>query len=102
MFQPGQVRILGAGLKPDGRVTAGLDSDSTQKWINQEDQLFAGDMITKIFFLAKIIHRIGARNLRQEKSFLENPGRYRVSFIFRAIGGAVSHTPLDLRFRSPP
>jgi hypothetical protein len=31
MLQPGLVRIPGAGLKPGGRMTAGLGSDSTPK-----------------------------------------------------------------------
>jgi hypothetical protein len=32
----------------------------------------ADGMIAKVFFLMKIIHRIGIRNLRQEKSLREN------------------------------
>jgi hypothetical protein len=32
----------------------------------------AGSMIAKIFFLAKIIHRIGTRSLRDKKSFPES------------------------------
>jgi hypothetical protein len=44
----------------------------------------AGGMIVKTFFLAKIIHRIGTRNLRQKKSLPENLAGYRVFFTLRA------------------
>jgi hypothetical protein len=41
--------------------------------------LSVGDMIAKIFFLMKIIHRIGIRSLRQEKGLRENLAGYRIS-----------------------
>jgi hypothetical protein len=40
-------------------------------------------MIAKTFFLAKIIHRIGTRNIRQEKSLLENQVEKRTLFVLR-------------------
>jgi hypothetical protein len=46
----------------------------------------AGGMIMKIFFLMKIIHRIGILSFRQEKSFHENPAGYRIFFTLRQLG----------------
>jgi hypothetical protein len=42
-------------------------------------------MIAKTFFLAKIIHRIGARIIRQEKSLLENKVENQTFFVLGAI-----------------
>jgi len=50
-------------------------------------------MITKTFFLAKIIHRIRTRNLRQEKTLRENPVDNGIFFVLRAIRGRVLHKP---------
>jgi hypothetical protein len=50
-----------------------------------------GELITKIFFLAKKIHHIGTRSLRQKKSLPENLVRYRASFTLRAARRAVLH-----------
>jgi hypothetical protein len=44
-------------------------------------------MITKTLFLAKIIHRIGAQNLRDKKSLRETTAEYRTFFAFRAACG---------------
>jgi hypothetical protein len=46
-----------------------------------------GFMIAKTFFLAKIIHRISTRNLRQEKSLHENLFAYRTFSALRQPGG---------------
>jgi hypothetical protein len=43
--------------------------------INRENEPDGGLMIAKTFFLAKIIHRIGTKNLRDKKSLRENLGR---------------------------
>jgi hypothetical protein len=41
-------------------------------------------MIAKTFFLAKIIHRIGTRSIRQKKSLLENQAENRTFFVPQA------------------
>jgi hypothetical protein len=46
----------------------------------------ADGMIAKTFFLTKIIHRIGTRSLRQEKSLRENLAGYRIFFTLRQPG----------------
>jgi hypothetical protein len=51
----------------------------------------AGGMIAKTFFLAKIIHRILTRILRDKKSLRENLAGYRAFFALRAARRAVSH-----------
>jgi hypothetical protein len=44
----------------------------------------AGGMIAKTFFLAKIIHRILTRILRDKKSLRENLAGYWIFFALRA------------------
>jgi hypothetical protein len=47
-------------------------------------------MIAKTFFLVKIIHRIGAKNLRGKKGLRESLAAYRAFFALQATrGGAV-------------
>jgi hypothetical protein len=43
----------------------------------------AGFMIAKAFFLAKIIHRIGALSFHGEKSLLESFVKYSIFFTLR-------------------
>jgi hypothetical protein len=57
-----------------------------QKGINKENEPAAGFMITKTFFLVKIIHRISAQNLRGKKSLRENRASYRAFSAFQAEG----------------
>jgi hypothetical protein len=47
-------------------------------------------MIAKTFFLMKIIHRIGIRSFRQEKSLRENLAGYRIFFTLRQLGRQLS------------
>jgi hypothetical protein len=42
-------------------------------------------MITKTLFLAKEIHRIGTRSIRDKKSLLETLAEYRAFFASRAV-----------------
>jgi hypothetical protein len=44
-----------------------------------------GSMITKTFFLAKVIHRILIRSLRGKKSLHENLAKYRIFLALRAV-----------------
>jgi hypothetical protein len=67
--------------RADGCV---LSDDSAKKRTNREDERSGRPMITKTFFLAKTIHRIGTRSLRQEKSLPENLAAYRAFFVLRA------------------
>jgi hypothetical protein len=52
----------------------------------------AGSMIVKTLFLAKKIHRIGARNLRGKKGLPQNPGH--VLDIIRITGIPGGVTPV--------
>jgi hypothetical protein len=53
-------------------------------------------MIAKTFFLAKIIHRIGTRSIRQEKSLLESQAENRAFFVLRAAWpGGRSSAPAE-------
>jgi hypothetical protein len=46
----------------------------------------AASMITKAFFLAKKIHRIGTRNLRDKKGLLQKPDQ--ASEVLRIAGNS--------------
>jgi hypothetical protein len=46
-------------------------------------------MIAKTFFLAKIIHRIGIKKLRDKKSLRQNPAGNGTFFALRAARGRV-------------
>jgi hypothetical protein len=77
----GPSATFSGGASPRARVTI-----VPQRGLTSRISSSAGGMIAKIFFLAKIIHRIGTRNLRQEKSLLENPAGYRIFFTLRQLG----------------
>jgi hypothetical protein len=59
------------------RTAAGRAAIAPKRELIRRISLAAGGMIAKTFFLAKIIHRIGTRNLRRKKSVPENWVEYR-------------------------
>jgi hypothetical protein len=81
-------------------MAAGRAAITPKRGLTRRISSSAGGMITKTFFLVKIIHRIGTRSFRQEKSLLENLAEYRASFTLWATRRTVSHNPLDLHFQS--
>jgi hypothetical protein len=60
---------------------------AAKKGTNPENTFSRRPMIAKTLFLAKIIHRIGAKNIRGKKTLRQNSVAYRAFFAFSGLAG---------------